>query len=226
MLARPFLAAGLATAMALAALPILAQSGGGAPQPVIQEGQSLHFDALGHRITMPFPDWLAAADMLSPDVAALVEANYFGDPGQAFVEFFPMGESVNDFTITYAARMTMQPGRSLEDYRRATIFGMSRICKPDATGFFNYGEETAEFFPALAFVCGAYVDSVTGLSGKGEIMVSVFRKTDAGVAVIYQEWRGPAFSAYDPTTWPVSPEVVEARATQLQADATFFAAAE
>ena len=152
----------------------------------------------------PVPDWLSAADRLSPDVASLVEANYYSDPTQAFVEFFPRGKSLENWTTTYAARVTLTPGRSLEDYRRATIFGYSRTCEPDATGFFMFGEETADFFPALAFICGAYLDSIPDLKGKGEVMVSVFRKTDAGIAVIYQEWRGPAFGTYQPETWPVS----------------------
>lgn len=29
-------------------------------------------------------------------------------------------------------------------------------------------------------------------------MVPVFRKTDAGVAVVYEEWKGPAFDPSDP----------------------------
>jgi hypothetical protein len=223
MLNRIILAAGaLAFAVAVAA-PLAAPTGAG-PQSVIQEGTSLHFDALGHRITMPFPDWLVGAELLSPDVVSLVEANYFGDPAQAFVEFFPKGESVHSFTTTYSARMTIQPGRSLADYRQATIVGYSSTCKPEATGAFLFGEETPDFFPALAFICGAYLDSIPGLKGLGEVMVSVFRKTDQGVAVIYQEWRGPAFNPYEPAGWPISPELLEARANQLQADAKFFAA--
>jgi hypothetical protein len=222
LLSRIVIAAGVAVA-ALVAAPLAAETNPD-PGPVIQEGRSLHFDALGHRITMPFPDWLDAADLLSPDVASLVEANYFADPAQAFVEFFPKGESVNSFTTTYAARMTMQPGRSLEDYRRATIFGYSSTCQQESIGVFLFGEETPDFFPALAFICGSYINSIPGLSGLGEVMVSVFRKTEEGVAVVYQEWRGPAFNAYDPASWPISPAALEARANQLQADAKFLAA--
>jgi hypothetical protein len=222
LLSRLVLAAGAAIT-ALVAPPLAAQTGPVAA-PVIQEGQAFHFDALGHRITMPFPDWLEAADLLSSDVVSLVEANYFADRAQAFVEFFPKGESVNSFTTTYAARMTMQPGRSLQDYRQATIFGYSSTCRQDSIGVFLFGEETPDFFPALAFICGRYIDSIPGLGGMGEVMVSVFRKTEAGVAVVYQEWRGPAFNAYEPASWPISPAALELRANQLQADAKFLAA--
>jgi hypothetical protein len=221
------LLAGAAIAAAsLIALPLHAQTAPSEPAPITQDGASWHFDAAGHRFTIPFPDWLSAADRLSPDVASLVEANYYSDPTQAFVEFFPRGESLENWTTTYAARVTLTPGRSLEDYRRATIFGYSRTCKPDATGFFMFGEETADFFPALAFICGAYLDSIPELKGQGEVMVSVFRKTDAGIAVIYQEWRGPAFGTYQPETWPVTPEALEARANELQAEAELLAQAQ
>lgn len=208
------------------ALPIAAQTTTGTPAPITQEGTSWHFDAAGHRFTIPFPDWLTAAERLHTDVASLVESNYYSDPKQAFVEFFPRGESLDSWTITYAARVTLEPGRSLEDYRRATIFGYSRTCQPEATGFFTFGEQTEDFFPALAFVCGAYLNTIPELKGMGEVMVSVFRKTDAGIAVIYQEWRGPAFGTYEPHTWPVTPDALEARANELQAEATLLARAD
>jgi hypothetical protein len=208
-----------------AVLPAGAQSSAAGPA-VIQDGAAFHFDAVGHRATIPFPDWLTAQERLSPDVASLVEANYYDDGKQAFVEFFPKGQSLENWTTTYSARITQEPGRSLEDYRRATIFGYSRACQPDATGMFMFGEETADFFPALAFICGAYLDTIPELKGMGEVMVSVFRKTDKGIAVIYQEWRGPAFDPYDPTGWPVDAAAFQARADELQAEATLLADAE
>jgi hypothetical protein len=189
------------------------------PAPITQDGPSFHFDAAGHRFTVPVPDWLTAAERLSPDIMGLVESNYYADPLQAFVEFFPKGQSLDDWRTTYAARITLEAGRSLEDYRRASIFGYSQACKPEATGVFYFGEETPDFFPALGFVCGAYRDDIKALKGQGEVMVSVFRKTDAGVAVVYQEWKGPAFDPSNPTTWPVATDALQARADQLQADA-------
>jgi hypothetical protein len=220
------LAASIAAAGAFMAPPALSETAippmADAP-PLTQDGSALHFDAVGHRFSIPFPDWLTAAERLSPDIVSLVEATYFADDKQAFIEFFPRGETLNNFTTTYAARITNEPGRSLEDYRRATIFGYSRACNPDATGVFLFGEETPDFFPALAFICGAYLDTIPELKGQGEVMVSVFRKTDAGIAVIYQEWRGPAFGTYDPATWPVTPEALEARANELQSQAVLLA---
>lgn len=211
--------AALCAAVLLAA-PIAARAQGtGAEAPVTQDGARFHFDALGHRLTLPIPDWLTAAERLSPEIIGLVESNSFADPGQAFIEFFPKGQSLNDWRTTYAARITLQAGRSLDDYRQATIYGYSQPCKPELTGAFSFGEQTEAFFPALGFVCGAYRDDIKGLRGQGEVMVSVFLETDKGVAVVYQEWRGPAFDPSDPATWPVSGQALEARAAQLQAEA-------
>lgn len=190
---------------------------------VTQEGASFNFDAAGHRFTVPLPDWLSAAERLNTDVIGLVELNTFADAKQAFVEFFPKGQTYDKWTTTYAARVTLDSERTLDDYRKATVFGYSKTCKPEATGVFYFGEETPDFFPALGFVCGAYLDDIKTLRGQGEIMVSVFRKTDAGVAVVYQEWKGPAFDPSNPETWPVTRENLQARADELQAKAEFFA---
>jgi hypothetical protein len=191
--------------------------------PVTQDGASLNFDAVGHRFSVPLPDWLTPAERLSPDVIGLVEHNTYADPMQAFVEFFPKGQSLEHWSTTYVARVTKEAGRTLADYRSATVYGYSKTCKPEAMGVFYFGEETPDFFPALGFVCGAYLDNIASLRGQGEIMVSVFRKTDSGIAVVYQEWKGPAFDPSNPATWPVSRENLQARADQLQADAKFVA---
>lgn len=195
----------------LAATPALAQD---APK-LDRDGVNLSFAVLGHRFVLPTPDWLTPAERLSPDLLELVESNTYGDATQAFVEFFPKGQSVENWTTTYAARLTLQPGRSLDDYRRATMYGYSQICKEETLGFFNFGEETDTFFPALGMACGAYKDNGK-LRGLGEVMVAVFRKTDTGIAMVYQEWKGRAFDPSDPKTWPVAADVFQARARELQ----------
>jgi hypothetical protein len=220
---KPFMPVCLVLAGAILVAPAAAQQEAAS---VAQEGASLHFDAVGHRITMPLPDWLTAAERLAPNVVSLLESNTYADPKQAFVEFFPRGQRLENYETTYAARITREPGRSLEDYRRAAIFGYSQGCKPQATGMFTFGEDTDPVFPALAFICGAYLDSVAGYAGLGTVVVSVFRKTDAGIAMIYQEWRGPAFDPYDPAGWPVSAEAFQARAEEIQATAELLVAAQ
>ncbi|RYE85380.1 MAG: hypothetical protein EOP19_09540, partial [Hyphomicrobiales bacterium] len=195
------LVAGIVLAAALAA-PVLADE-----LTVTQDGASIHLDALGHRFQVPLPDWLTAAERLSTDVVGLVERNTYADAGQAFVEFFPRGQSYDKWTTTYAARVTLDAKRSLADYRDASIMGYSKTCNPALAGSFTLGKEEGDFFPALIFVCGAYQDAIATLRGQGEVMLSVFRKTPTGVAVVYQEWRGAAFDPSSPDTWPVSRQV-------------------
>jgi hypothetical protein len=203
--------------------PVIAEDAVPAP---VQEGANLKFDAVGHSFTLPLPDWLTSAERLSPDVLGLVETNAYADPNQAFVEFFPKGQSIENYSTTYAARITREAGRSLDDYRRATIFGYSQSCKPEATGVFTFGETTDDFFPALGFICGAFRDDIDTLRGQGQVMVSVFMKTDVGIAMVYQEWRGPAFNPSDPATWPVSGDAYQARADELKAASTVAASAD
>jgi hypothetical protein len=207
----------------LLATPLSAQPDA---SPVTRDGYNLVFKSLGHAFTMPPPDWLGNAERLSADIMGLIEHNYYSDPKQAFVEFFPKGQSIKNWTTTYAARITLEPGRSLEDYRDASIAGYSQACKPEATGFFTFGAQTDDFFPALGFVCGAYRDNIAELRGQGEVMVTVFLKTEAGVGVIYQEWKGPAFDPSNPATWPVTAEAYQARADQLQEHAKLLVASD
>ncbi len=208
--------------LAVAILMALAAPVSAGDISVAQEGAQINLDAAGHRFSVPLPDWLTAAERLNPDVMGLVEHNTYADPQQAFVEFFPKGESFDEWTTTYAARVTLDTQRSLADYRDASIAGYSKPCHPELTGSFMLGKEEGGVFPPLIFVCGAYLDSIAKLRGQGEVMLSVFRKTPKGVAVVYQEWRGNAFDPSNPETWPVSRAALEARATELQAQASLI----
>lgn len=187
--------------------------------PLTQQGDTLVLEALDHRFSLPLPDWLEPAERLSGDARALVEAVYIADENQALLEIFPKGENQALWTTLYGARITREASRPLTDYRNAVMSGYARSCKPELTGFFQFGEDQGETLAPLGFVCGAYLDHLTGHAGKGEVMIMSFRRTERGVAIVYQEWKGAAFDPSDPRTWPVDTEVVEARAAELQADA-------
>jgi len=196
---------------ALLALPAAAQE-----VTVTQSGATLRMQALDHRFTLPLPDWLSAAERLNPDVLALVEDNTYADPRQAFVEFFPAGQTAQSWTTTYAARLTLDPERPLEDYRQATIYGYSQTCNEQLAGSFSLGPDSPGSLAPLVYVCGAYKSELTSLRGQGQVLLAVFRKTEAGVGMVYQEWKGPVFDPADPATWPVGRAALEARASQLR----------
>ena len=76
----------------------------------------------------------------------------------------------------------------------------------------------------LGFACGEFLDSIAGLAGKGGITITAFKRSEAGLATVAEEWRGPAFDPTAPATWPVPTETVQARADLLQARAHLEAA--
>ena len=201
-----------------ASVPVFAQVVTEAP--IAEEGNGLVLTTVGHQFRLPLPDWLTAAERLSGNVQPLIETSFRSDPTQALLEIYPKGETPEQWTTLYGARITLEASRPLTDYRSAVMYGYSQTCNPKLSGFFQFGEDDGETLAALGYVCGAYLDRLEGYAGQGEVMVMAFSKTDKGVAIVYQEWRGPLFDPSDPSTWPVSPDVLTTRAEQLQTQAT------
>lgn len=201
----------------LAALPTLAQVASEAP--LTEEGNGLVLAAVGHTFSLPLPDWLTPAERLSGNIGPLVETSYVSDPNQALLEIFPKGETAENWSTLYGARITLEASRPLTDYRSAVMYGYSQTCNPKLSGFFQFGDDAGETLAPLGYVCGAYLDRLEGYQGQGEVMVMAFAKTEKGVAIVYQEWRGPLFDPSKPETWPVSADVLKARAAQLQTQA-------
>ena len=201
-------------ALGAAAAPALAQIRGEAP--LVEEGGKLVLDALGHHLLMPRPDWLNGEEA----TLGRVETSFLAEDGQALLEIYPKGESEALWTTLYGARISRDENeRTLADYRAALMVLHANSCKPELTGFFQLGQDNGDNDLApLGFVCGAYGDQYRTFAGLGEVMVASFQRSDTGVAIIYQEWRGKSFSPGDPKTWPVATNVVEARARQLKAD--------
>lgn len=188
--------------------------------PLVQEGNTLVLTSVGHEFRLPLPDWLTPAERLSGNVQPLVETTFRSDPTQALLEIYPKGQTAEAWTTLYGARITLEASRPLTDYRSAVMYGYSQTCNPKLSGFFQFGDDEGEALAPLGYVCGAYLDRLAGYAGQGEVMVMAFSKTEKGVAITYQEWRGPLFDPSQPATWPVSADVLKARAAQLQAEAT------
>jgi len=200
-------------AIGLAASPALAQIRSAAP--LSEEGGKLVLDALDHRLALPLPDWIEP----NGSIIERVETSFLAEEDQALLEIFPKGESQALWTTLYGARISRdEKERTLADYRAALVMLHANSCKPELTGFFQLGPDEGDNIAPLGFVCGAYHDHYTTYAGLGEVMVASFRRSDSGVAIIYQEWRGKAFDPRDPASWPVATDVVEARAAQLQAE--------
>jgi hypothetical protein len=204
----------LALALGASSAPAFAQIRSEAP--LVEEGGKLVLDALNHRLALPMPDWVPAGNALVDKA----DTSFIAEDDQALLEIFPKGEGEALWTTLYGARLSRdEQERTLADYRAALMVLHANSCKPELTGFFQLGPDKGDDdLAALGFVCGAYLDQFQTYAGLGEVMIASFRRSDTGVAIIYQEWRGKSFDPGDPQSWPVATDVVEARAAQLQSE--------
>ena len=184
------------------------------PAPLTASESGLVLETLGHRLTIPMPDWLG--DTSDIDVLSGVETSFRTEDAQALLEIYPKGESEALWTTLYGARVSQDnEDRTLADYRGALMTLYARSCKPELTGFFQLAPDDGDNLAPLGFVCGGYRDDLVTFRGLGEVMVVNFSRVGDGVAIVYQEWRGSSFDPADPQSWPVATDVVAMRAAQL-----------
>lgn len=200
------------------ALPVAAQPTADMPVSVV-DGQ-LVYEALGQRLSWPLPDWLPANGQLSE----FISPAHTEDEVQASLELFPRGESEAYWTTIYGARLNATPDVGLPQLRRAVVNVYARACKPQTVALFQLEPDEGDAIPPLGFLCGAYLDQLPSYAGKGEIMVIGFVRSEKGIGMVYQEWRGAAFDPEDTATWPVSPQVIEERVSQFKSALTLSSA--
>lgn len=199
--------------------PAMAQAVSG-PAPLREEPNVLHLEALGQRLSMPTPDWLEDEERSSGAVLPPIETIYRADEQQAVLQILPKGETEALWNTHYGVILTAGADQPLTEVRDAVVGNYGRSCQPARTAFFQLGEDDGETLAPLGFVCGAYRGNLTGLSGKGEVMVMTFKRSASGTALVFQEWRGPAFDPAIPASWPVPTDRVESRARELQTNAS------
>ncbi|MEO5807957.1 hypothetical protein [Devosia sp.] len=184
--------------------------------PLTRDGDALKFLAAGQTLSMPLPEWLSADDLKKTNIKPLLTIAYTGDKSDAQVEIFPKGESQKDWKTRYGAHVLVHVNEPLQRFRDALIVLFSRTCPKAQTGFFQTEPDDGEKLATLGFICAAY-DAAGPLAGQGEVALLQFHKTDKGVGVVYQDWRGASFDAAKPATWPISTEALAARAAQFKA---------
>ena len=214
LLSRTSAFAGLLAALLLST-PALAQMVSGAP-PLTEQNNGMVLQALGQSLTLPPPDWLTPEQQSSGAVLPLVQAIFRSDETQATLEILPQGDIEALWNTLYGIQLLAGAQVPLTDLRKQVVARYARTCKPSLTAFFQLGQDDGETLAPLGFVCGAYADSTSAFAGKGEVMVMSFKKSTTGTAMVFQEWRGPAFDPATASTWPVPTATVEARAKQLQ----------
>lgn len=208
------IAALLMVSLLLTPAATLAQSG--ARLPFSHESGQLVLETLGQRLVLPPPDWV---DVTALDtIAEQVSTRFLEDAGQAQLTIYKRGEGEAFWSTLYGARLNTRTDIDLAQFRSLVVNVYAQSCDPDTVALFQLEPDEDDYVPPLGYVCGAYLDAFSDLAGQGEVMVMGFYETEAGLGMVYQEWRGGAFDASTPENWPVAAETVEARMAQFKSD--------
>ena len=211
----------LLAAMAMASGPALAQGAG--TLPFTRADGHLVLETLGQKLTLPLPDW--AQDATSDaELAERISTRFLEERGQAHLEIYPRGEGEAFWSTLYGARISSQADMPLADFRSVVINVYAQSCNPETVALFQLEPDQEDVLPPVGYVCGAYLDGFTDFEGQGEVMVMGFYKSPKGVGMVYQEWRGDAFDASDPASWPVDAQVVQDYMARLKIEVSLTAA--
>lgn len=195
----------------MAAPPAVAQIRGEPPLAVT--GHALELTTLGQRLVLPAPDWVGD-DLAGDAVLGGFEAVFRSGDDQADLELYQNGAIYALARTLYGAHVVSDPEAKPADYRAVVIDGFSRACMPGLSAFVQLGEDPDDVLAPLLLICGAQrADSDTG-----EIMTISLQTSEAGMAIVYQQWRGAAFDPASAANWPAPPETIEARARLLKAE--------
>lgn len=211
----------LLAAMTMASSPALAQVEGSLP--FTRADGHLVLQTLGQTLTLPVPDW-ALETTSEAELAELVSTRFLEESGQAHLEIYRRGEGEAFWTTLYGARISNQTDMSLADFRSVVINVYAQSCDPEAVALFQLEPDQEDILPPVGYVCGAYLEGFTDFEGQGEVMVMGFYKSPKGVGMVYQEWRGEAFDASDPASWPVEAQAVQDYMARLKTEVTLTAA--
>lgn len=173
----------------------------------------LIYEAEGHRFISSLPLWFEE-DATLGDHKVIIS----GDDNSTRFEIVPDGEDAQRWTYMYGMRIVREPERNLSDYRQAAAYGYALSCEGETGQIFLTDADTETDTAPLIFVCGKFIPSANR-DGEGEMMAMAFRRTDAGIAVVYEEYRTGTFDGKDQSTWPISGSSIVARARDLLASA-------
>ena len=203
-------AAFVALVLAVLTAPALAQDENAR---VGESGGNLVYEAEGHRFTSVRPLWFAEGATLE-DYNVIIS----GDENSTRFEIVRAEDDAQTWTYMYGMRIVREPERDLADYRRAAAYGYALSCEGETGQIFLTDADTETEVAPLIFVCGRFIPSANR-DGEGEMMAMAFRRTDEGIAVVYEEYRTGEFDGRDQTTWPINGTSIAARARQLLAGA-------
>ena len=186
--------------------------------PLVDDAGGLALESHGYRLWLPAPDWLDASAQQSGAIRPQVNAVFRDAEREAVLEIYPGQETEALWNTLYGARLTIGTDLTLKSIRSTVMAGFAGDCRRELTGFFQLSADDGDNLGTLGMVCGAYDPRLSTIAGLGEITVMSFHRDGNVVALVFQQWRGKAFTPSDPATWPVPTKTVETRARQLQAE--------
>lgn len=195
----------------LVALPAMAQIRGEPPLAVAD--RALELTTLGQRLTLPPPDWVAA-DLAGDAVLDGFEAEFRSGDREADLKLYRNGAVYALAQAVYGAHMVSNPDAVPANYRDAVIDGFGRACMPGLSAFVQLGDDPDDVQAPLLLICGAQRANTR----MGEVMAISLRTSAAGLAIVYQQWRGTAFDPSSAANWPAPSGTIEAQARRLQAE--------
>ena len=194
----------------LVALPVAAQIR--SEPPLTIEDNALELTTLGQLLTLPAPDW--AGDLAGQAILAGFEAVFRSGDDEAELQLYRNGAVYALADTVYGAHVISNPDAVPVNYRDAVIDGFGRACMPGLSAFVQLGDDPDDIQAPLLLICGAQRADTR----KGEIMAISLLTSAAGLAIVYQQWRGPAFDPSSAANWPAPSAVIEAQARRLQAE--------
>lgn len=194
----------------LAASPATAQIRSEPPLTIADN--ALELTALGQRLVLPAPDW--AGDLVGHAILSGFEAVFRSGDDQADLELYQNGAVYALARTLYGAHMVSDPDADPANYRAVVVDGFNRACMPGLSAFVQLGDDPDDALAPMLLICGAQRSD----NDTGEVMTISLQKSEAGIAIVYQQWRGAAFDPASAANWPAPPETIEARARLLQAE--------
>ena len=119
-------------------------------------------------------------------------------------ELIPAGESFDNWLSLFAIKLEESVALTMDEYvgQLKTVYfnACENLFEPMIFSF-----EDQDALKMFVIPCGSYVDDPS----RGEVAIFTIYKFGQNYLNVYQHWRGAAFNAMDPTSWPVTPEQMD-----------------
>jgi hypothetical protein len=151
-------------------------------------------------LVYPLPDWSPTERSAQPLTASRFNRSQKGNVFS--LEMVPKEESFKDWTNLYGVVGMANFRGSNQQHAKLIVNQFKTGCRPSNLSVKPGGGNNKK--AVIVVACGSY----TKKRDIGEVAAFVLFRNGNTSARLYREWRGKAFQAEVPSTWPVSEEEV------------------